>query len=216
MIMYIFQPDRFLLDKQIREASKYISGRVLDIGAGEVDRYSHHFVAKEYVRMDIVSRDGVDIVGSADAIPLPDESFDAVVCTQVFEHLEHPDESAREIFRILKPGGYLLITAPQMNELHEEPYDFFRYTKYGLASLFESKGFKTIKLEQRGGFFSTLAQMRIRYMIDRFSLYRRPLVGKIFAPCCALYGKFALFLDSLDESVANRKHSIGWCIVLQK
>lgn len=216
MLMYIFQPDRFLLDKQIREASKYITGRVLDIGAGEVDRYSHHFSFKEYVRMDIVSRDGVDIVGSADAIPLPDESFDAVVCTQVFEHLEHPEESATEIFRVLKSGGFLLVTAPQMNELHEEPYDFFRYTKYGLMSLFESKGFKVIELNQRGGFFSTMAQMKIRYVIDRFSLYKHPMMGKFFAPLCALYGKFSISLDSIDKSVANRKHSIGWCIVLQK
>lgn len=214
--MYIFQPDRFLLNKQIKKCGQYITGRALDLGAGEFDRYRQHFIAKEYIRMDIQHRENIDLVGSADNIPVVDESFDAVVCTQVFEHLKHPQKSAQEIFRVLKPGGFVLITAPQMNELHEEPNDFFRYTSYGLISIFESIGFKTITLDQRGGFFATIAQAEIRYMIDLFSLYKHPIVGRVFAPLCALYGKFAIFLDSHDKSVANRKHAIGWCAVFKK
>ncbi len=214
--MYIFQPERYLLDKQIREAGKYITGRVLDVGAGEYGRYNQHFSYKEYVRMDTNHGDKVDLVGSADNIPLPDDSFDSVVCTQVFEHLKNPEKSAKEIYRVLKNGGYLLVTVPQTNELHEEPNDFFRYTKFGLESLFGTVGFKTVSLDQRGGFFATIAQMKIRYCIDRFSLYKRPILGKMFSPLISLYGKFSIWRDKVDKSVANRKHAIGWCIVLQK
>lgn len=214
--MYIFQPDRYLLDKQIKKSGKYISGKVLDVGAGEINRYSDHFNYTEYVRMDIRHGDKVDLVGSADNIPSSDNIFDSVVCTQVFEHLEFPEKSAKEIYRVLKPGGFVLITVPQMNELHEEPYDFFRYTKYGLQSLFMSVGFKVIEVEPRGGFFSTCAQMKIRYYIDKYSLYKKPICGTIFSFFSSICGRYAIWRDKLDTSIANRKHTIGWCIVLQK
>jgi hypothetical protein len=58
--------------------------------------------------------------------------------------------------------------------------------------------------------------MKIRYVIDRFSLYKKPLLGKLVAPLISLYGRFALWRDTVDTSVANRKHAIGWCIILQK
>lgn len=214
--MYIFQPDRFLLDKQIKKAGKYISGRVLDVGAGEFNRYSGHFSHYEYVRMDPRHTEHADVVGSADNIPLPDNSFDSVVCTQVFEHLEYPEKSASEIYRVLKPGGHLLVTIPQMNELHEEPYDFFRYTKFGLEALFGNVGFKTVIMDQRGGYFTMIAQILIRYLIDRFSLYQRPIVGKLLSPLISMYGKFSIWLDSKDKSIANKKHAIGWCAVFKK
>jgi SAM-dependent methyltransferase len=206
--MQIFQPDRYLLNKQIKDAGKYISGKVLDVGAGEFNRYAGHFKYSEYIRMDTRHGDKVDLVGSADSIPLEDNIFDSVVCTQVFEHLEHPEKSAKEIYRVLKPGGYLLVTVPQMNELHEEPYDFFRYTKFGLASLFGSAGFKVIEVNQRGGFFSTIAQMNIRYLIDRFTLYKRPIIGRILSPILKIYGRFSIYRDKLDKSIANRKQTI--------
>jgi ubiquinone/menaquinone biosynthesis C-methylase UbiE len=62
--------------------------------------------------MDIKAGQGIDIVGRAESIPLEDESVDSVVCTQVFEHLNKPFESVIEISRILKVGGYLLLTVP--------------------------------------------------------------------------------------------------------
>lgn len=214
--MYVFQPDRFLLQKQIKEASIYIKGRVLDVGAGGYDRYSGYFKATEYLRMDPYQGDKVDIVGSADKIPLLDNSIDSVVCTQVFEHLEFPEKSAKEIFRVLKPGGHLLVTVPQMNELHEEPRDFWRYTKFGLRSLFEHAGFSVVYESQRGGFFSTKAQMCIRYLIDRCRLYERKWLGNILIPFLSLYGRFSIWLDKLDQSQANKKHTIGWCFVFKK
>ncbi len=217
IIMYIFQPDRYILDLQIKEASKFIRGNVLDVGAGEVNRYSKYFTYDKYVRMDLNHGEKVDLIGSADNIPMPDGSFDSVICTQVFEHLKDPDKSAKEIYRVLKPGGTLLVTVPQMNELHEEPHDYWRYTKFGLEELFGAVGFKTIHIDQRGGFFSTMAQMAIRYMIDRFALYKKPSVmGKIIALFCKLIGKVSMKIDAWDRSVANRKHTIGWCFVFRK
>ncbi len=214
--MYIFQPERTILREQVIKYSKYITGKTLDVGAGEGGRYKGLFPCSEYLTMDVEKFPGVDIVGRAEKIPIPDSSVDSIVCTQVLEHLNLPFEATREFFRILKPGGHILLTAPQINELHEEPNDFFRYTKFGLISMFESAGFKVIAYEQRGGFFTTVAQIKIRYMIDKFKLYKRPLLGKIVGKMILPYGKFAMWLDTLDKSEANRKNTLGWCFIFKK
>ena len=214
--MYIFQPDRYLLEKQIKQAGKYITGRVLDVGAGEFDRYGGVFNCGEYIRMDVNAGLNIDVVGSADNIPFADSSFDSVVSTQVFEHLANPLKAAKEVYRVLKTGGILLITVPQWNELHSEPHDYWRYTKFGIKELFEKQGFKMVEIHQRGGYFTTLAQMNIRYLIDRFSLYNRPFLGKIFNQFIKVFGGLMIGLDGLDKSQANRKHTIGWCAVFKK
>lgn len=214
--MYIYQPDRALLAQQIKKAAHYVRGAVLDVGCGPHSRYEHLFTFESYMRMDIAPGDGVDIVGSADNIPAGDSSFDSVVSTQVFEHLEFPAESAREIFRVLKPGGYALITAPQWNETHEEPHDYWRYTRFGLESLFTRAGFEVIEMKKRGGYRATMAQTRIRYYLDRYHLHSRPLLGRLARYAFALYGKLAVWRDARDHSKANQKHAIGWCAVFQK
>lgn len=214
--MYIYQPDRHLLKKQIAASREFITGKVLDVGAGEFTRYKHLFEANEYIRMDVVPSEATDIVGSAEDMPFAENMFDAVVCTQVFEHLQNPDKAASEIRRVLKPGGYCLLTVPQTNELHEEPNDFYRYTNFGLTALFTRQGFRIVYLKQRGGFFTLLSQMNIRYLVDRLNLYKRPFWGRVFSKLFGLYGTFMLWLDKIDKSKANRKHTIGWLCVLQK
>jgi len=214
--MYIFQPDRYLLKKQIQNVAKYVKGKVLDVGAGECDRYSDFFNSTQYIKMDVKAGKNIDIVGSVEKIPFDDESFDCVVCTQVFEHLKGPALGAQEIYRVLKTGGNLLLTVPQINELHEEPYDFFRYTKFGVMQIFEGAGFKLVEYSQRGGFFTTISQLTARYFIDRLNLYRRPILGRIFSKCFLLKGKLAIWLDKIDKSSANKKHAIGWCFVFRK
>jgi len=193
-----------------------LNGKLLDIGAGEADRYGKYLLVTSTIRMDLAKNDNVDIVGSADAIPFPDESFDSVLCTQVFEHLKYPQRSAKEIYRILKKGGSALVTVPQTNELHEEPNDFFRYTKYGIASIFEDAGFKVVHSDQRGGYYSNLAQIRIRRMIDVMRLYDRPFIGRVVGKAIGMYGRFMVWLDIKDQGKSNRKHAIGWCFVFKK
>ncbi|MFZ2500425.1 MAG: methyltransferase domain-containing protein [Minisyncoccia bacterium] len=215
--MHIFQPDRYLLRKQMGAMSEFVVGSTLDIGAGECNRYGDLFRGvDEYVTMDIEPGPNVSIVGSIEDIPADAESFDTVVCTQVLEHVPHPTRAVQEMHRVLKRGGHVVITVPQMNELHEEPRDFFRYTSFGLERLFEDAGFVVVKKIQRGGFFSTCAQMHIRYCIDRFHLYAHPWVGRIAGSIISVYGRCMIGLDSLDRSSSNRKHAIGWGYVFQK
>ena len=214
--MYIYQVDRRLLQTQVRLASSHLRGRVLNVGSGTAERYSPPVEVTEYVRMDISGGPNVDVVGRAEDIPFPDASFDSVLSTKVFEHVENPELAAAEVSRILKRGGKLLITVPQWNELHEEPHDYWRYTKFGLQALFERHGCKLIQMDQRGGYYSVRAQMRIRFAIDKWHLHSRPILGRAASRFFKVWGSFAIWRDQRDTSVANRKHAIGWCAVFEK
>ncbi len=211
---YIYHLSRALLQPQVKKFDHYMSGRVLDAGCGTYSRYALPSAAS-VVRMDIAVGQNVDVVGSVDAMPVKDGEFDSVFSTQVFEHLEYPEKAAREMCRVLKAGGHHLVTAPQWNELHEEPHDYWRYTCFGLTSLFERNGFSVVAYEQSGGFFTTRAQMGQRYLIDRFQLYTRTW-SRLASIFFRVWGTCAIWLDAHDTSVANRKHAIGWVFVFKK
>lgn len=214
--MYIYQVERTLIRRQLIGVAKYIRGDVLDVGGGEKTRYKNLFTFRTFACLDVYVGEGIDIVASADAIPLPDESKDSVLSTQMLEHVKYPEKCVREMYRVLKKGGYAVITAPQWNELHAEPHDYWRYTKYGFIELFERNGFAVVEYQQRGGFFSNAAQMTIRYFMDRFALHRHPIAARVCSRLFWVLGTFAVFLDRHDASVANRKHAIGWCFVFRK
>lgn len=212
----IFQPDRYLLKRQIRAYSRYISGVVLDAGSGEIRRYKSFFKFDKYLTLDIKPNSGVDIVGSVEDIPLESSSIDSIISTQVLEHVKNPQKAISEFYRVLKSGGYCLVTAPQLNELHEEPHDYFRFTQFGLKEIFKNSGFKIILIERRGSFWTTNCQMKIRYAIDLLDLNRHHRIAKILNPFFLIGGHLAIWLDVIDKSIANQKHTIGWLIIAQK
>lgn len=212
----LFQPDRYLLKKQIKKNAHYIRGIVLDAGSGEGRRYKSFFKFDKYITLDIRPESGADIVGSVENIPLENGSVDSIISTQVLEHIENPAKAVSEFYRVLKPGGHCLVTAPQLNELHEEPHDYFRFTKYGLEELFKNAGFKTILIERRGGFWVSQIQMKIRYLIDLLNLNKSKPLRIFFNPIFAIGGYLSIWLDDFDKSRANQKHALGWLIVAKK
>lgn len=144
----------------IRAMDVYLSGRVLDIGCG--DKAKRLLVGErvtDYVGLDhegsVHDNSRVDLFGTAYSIPQPDASFDGVVCTAVLEHLEEPKAALAESIRVLKPGGHAIYTVPLYWHLHEEPRDFYRYTRHGLRYLFESVGYEVEKIEPASGFWLT-------------------------------------------------------------
>jgi SAM-dependent methyltransferase len=129
---------------------------ILDAGAGE-SVYKNHFSHCSYKAIDLAvgesrwNYSNLDYVGFLHEMPIEDEMFDAVLCTQVLEHLEWPRESVKEMHRIIKPGGKLYMTVPMAQNEHQVPYDFFRYTSYGLESICKHAGFHDIKITPFGG-----------------------------------------------------------------
>lgn len=129
----------------------YFKGRVFDLGCGWKP-FKQFFTGQDYIGLDYTAERDADIVGSADNIPLADNAFNTVLCLEVLEHTPEPAQVIAECHRILKPEGILYITAPMTWYLHYEPYDFYRFTKYGLKHLCEQNGFEVVELEKIGGF----------------------------------------------------------------
>ena len=151
----------------VREAAKRIpaGARVADVGAGDAP-FRELFAHAQYATLDWAEsvHEGArasDIVASADAIPVREGAFDAVIFTQVLEHVPEPTGVMSELYRILAKGGTLYLTAPLVWELHELPHDYYRYTSEGLRHLLESAGFSSIEIEPRNDCFTTLAQLML-------------------------------------------------------
>ena len=149
----------------VREVAAAVpaGARVLDVGAGEAP-YRELFAHAEYTTSDWThsvhpGARAVDFVGPAHDLPVEDESFDHVLLTEVLEHTPNPAEVLAELHRILRPGGQLHMTTPFVWELHELPFDFFRYTAWGLERVLREGGFAGVDIAPRNDCFSTLGQM---------------------------------------------------------
>lgn len=159
-----------IMERHLRElAARHLRGRLIDIGCG-IKPY-RELVAphvSEHVGVDhaacLHDRSNVDLTGTAYAIPAADASFDSALCTAVLEHLEEPEAAIRECARVLKPGGMAIYSMPFIWHLHEEPRDFFRYTKYGLKHLFEKAGFEVVEMRALSGFWVTFGQLLVYYL----------------------------------------------------
>ncbi|MDA1208679.1 MAG: class I SAM-dependent methyltransferase [bacterium] len=212
--MIVMQPDRVILKNQVSKFAKELSGSVLDLGGGNGERYKHFF--QTIISLDINPENHPDIVGSAEDVPLENGVMDSILCTQLLEHVPHPLKVFSEMFRLLKPGGKAFLTVPQWNELHEEPHDYFRYTNFGMRQMSEDAGFTVLKMEQRGGYYSLRTQVAIRFLIDKYHPYQNYFAMLIIAPISTILTKFAIMRDKWDTSDANRKHAIGWAVLLEK
>jgi SAM-dependent methyltransferase len=148
----------------LEQAAVNASGRLLDIGCGNKP-YEKMFTGRisEYIGCDVIqsSDNRVDVICPANAIPLADGSFNTVLCTQVIEHVADHGGLLREAFRLLQSRGVLILSGPMYWPLHEEPYDFFRFTEHGLRYLLEEVGFAVDKIESNGGKWAICGQVLI-------------------------------------------------------
>ncbi len=138
---------------------QYAKGNLLDLGCGDLPFKSEleGFVSR-YDSLDFFPRnDDLTYVADIQNMPIvPDEGYDSAICLEVLEHVPDPFRAAQEIYRVLKPGGVLIATVPHLSRLHDVPYDYYRYTKYGLQYLLAQAGFEVVELVERGGIFSFL------------------------------------------------------------
>lgn len=189
------------LKKHIKQ---YAQGKLLDIGCGS-KQYESMMIPfiTEHIGLDhedtLHDKSKIDLFGTAYNIPVDDNYFDTVLCTAVLEHLEEPDNAIKEAFRVLKAGGYAMYTVPLFWHLHEEPRDFYRFTKYGLKYLFEKNGFEIEELKPLSGFWVTFGQELVYY------LWRFRIGGKLnplwwIIPIIGAFIQFMSYLlDKIDH-----------------
>jgi SAM-dependent methyltransferase len=199
---------------------KYAKGKLLDIGCGNKP-YEIWTTGKitEYVGCDVVqsSSNKVDVMCEANNIPLENNSFDTVLSTQVIEHVEDHQGLVNEAYRLLKQDGYFILSGPMYWNLHEEPHDFFRFTKYGFKYILEKAGFEVCEIVSNGGAWATLGQVinhtfefrnnkankvakGIKYLFRKLKLY--VLVNKVF---CYLDAKDFNTVNTMNYVVVARK-----------
>ena len=158
---------RVTLDRFI--AAHASSLRTLDIGA-QNGPYAVHFPRR--IALDIRRGMGVQIIGDAQSLGIADSSFEVVLCTEVLEHLPEPQRAIDEIFRVLAPGGQLLLTTRFLFPIHDAPHDYFRFTKYGLRHLL--RRFEILELEEETDAVGTLAVLLQRLGMQAETLHRQP------------------------------------------
>lgn len=168
---------------------------LLDAGAGDCHWKNYFSQAIKYIGMDAGVGDSdwdysqLDIKGDLRAIPLEDNYVDTIISIQVLEHLAEPWQVIQEFHRILKPNGSLFITCPQGEPQHQIPYDFFRYTPFGLRSLLESTGFELVWTKPQQGNFSKIGHDLSHSAKKLPSLGKNP-VSKVGFAALSVYLRF--------------------------
>ena len=141
---------------------------VIDIGAGD-NVLEPFFEDAQYIALDSSVGDykysKLDVLGDCIKLPFADSSVDIALLVWVMEHVCEPHIALKEVNRILKPGGVLYILAPQFLHVHMKPYDFFRYTRYGMEYMLKTAGFENNNIKPSSGALTSLCE------IGLFSVY---------------------------------------------
>ncbi len=157
------------LFRNISQLSGHLHGRLLDFGCGSKP-YRSLFDVETYIGTDVevsghdhLSED-IDVYYDGKTLPFDDTSFDSIFSSEVFEHVFNLPEILDELHRVLKPGGHMLVTVPFVWDEHEIPYDFARYTSFGIRHILTEKGFTIVKETKTTNYVATLCQMWAAYV----------------------------------------------------
>ena len=187
--------------------------RVLDAGAGE-GNYKSYFAGQRYTGLDLGVGDAgwdysrLDAIGELAALPFRDGLFDASLNVVTLEHVREPARVLAELARTLAPGGRLLLVAPQEWEQHQQPHDYYRYTRYGLQHLLSQAGFGQCEIRAVGGFFRLLS----RRLLNALQFFPGPLMlvaAVFFVPP-------ALVLPLLEPLDRRQNFTLGYICYARK
>lgn len=215
-------------DQWIAQIAKAVpsGSRVLDVGAGGCPYrvlFSHctydaqDFVGLRPSQLNQGAYGAMKYICDASAIPAPDASYDFVLCTEVLEHVLHPDAVIREVGRLLRPRGIAVFTAPLGSGLHQEPHHYFGgFTPYWYQKTMTEAGFHQIIVESNGGSFQHFSQWCV-WFIKALVPWRNGLgLGQRFLYALAWLittpAMLALLLLSrlIDRIDANKEFTVGY------
>lgn len=195
---------RWLAVEATRAAADLGPFRMLDVGCGEMPYlalFDAH--AREIVGMDTADNPQASLVGTIEAIPAEDASFDVVLCAQVLEHVDHPAQGVRELARVVRPGGRVLLSTHGAMVYHPNPVDLWRWTGTGLERLFRENGdWGSVTVSAGSGTAASLAMLNAIYLehvLRRTPL--RPLRGGVVS----LLNRAARLLDRRVEALRDER-----------
>lgn len=207
-IAYEFNPgitypaylSRNRLLKAISRHIPALKGNLMDFGCGSKP-YRSLFTVDQYIGVDYDNpghphiNEQIDVFYDGKSIPFTAAHFDAIFCSEVFEHIFNLEDILPELNRVLKPGGKMLITCPFAICEHEVPHDFARYSSYAIKFLLEKHGFTIIQQDKTGNSTETVFQLWIMFIHQHITPVVRkiPIVRSVFRfitytslNCCAV------------------------------
>jgi SAM-dependent methyltransferase len=169
------------LAEQLPTVADLDRGILLDLGCGiQPYRAVYADLFKTVIAADFYHRSKINVRLNISALPFPDESCSVVLLTEVIEHVEDTAQALREISRILKKDGHCFLTWPLLYPLHELPFDFGRYTEFGMQRLLEKVGLRIESLYRRGDLLSVQVAIMEHLSLGLLDLLSRvPWIGSI-------------------------------------
>jgi SAM-dependent methyltransferase len=200
-LRYTLLNPHFLHARRLRSAIRRLLATepvevCVDWGCGE-QPYRQYVRSQLYLGLDVPMSGRSRLMKRASVwfdgyhAPLPSASVDIVLCTEVIEHVPDPQTILNEVARLLRPGGRLILTTPQTWGVHEAPFDYFRYTEYGLRLLCERAGLGVKQIEPLSGIWGTVAQRVSAYLFYRWGgrrLWRKGVVALLVTAPLQLMG----------------------------
>jgi SAM-dependent methyltransferase len=196
----------------IKVLAPTITGNVLDFGCGSKPYESLFSEAASYIGVDLEatghdhSNSKIDVLYDGKVLPFKDGQFDAVVSFEVLEHVFNLSEVMREINRVTTDSGYLLISVPFAWLEHEIPYDFARYTSFGITHIVKQAGYEIIEIRKTTTYLLAVFQIFLAYLTQAIQLPRvlRPLRQLcIVFPCTVAAYAFDAALPKRHEYFCN-------------
>ena len=155
--------------QHIAKLAPQVHGRTLDVGCG-TKPYQRYCNASEYISLEI-ERTGknADVYYDGKVFPFRDGEFDSILTTQVLEHVFNPNEFLIETNRVLKEGGILLLSVPFLWDEHEQPFDYARYSSFGIDHLLTCHGFEVIEHRK------SMSDVRVIFQMINAYIYKKTM-----------------------------------------
>lgn len=186
--------------------TNFLSGNLLDFGGGSKPYQDLFKNSQNYFSIEVFSNKEnlkSDIYYNGSELPFADNTFDSILCTEVFEHVEKLDDVIDELYRVLKPGGRMIVTTPFMCMEHEMPYDFRRFSFNGLLKLMKKNKFKILAsqklLNNFHVFFQTLNFYIYQVFLKKKTRYLKYIIYFLAGSINFLSLFFNFFLPKADE-----------------
>lgn len=190
---------------------RYGRGVVVDLGCGD-QPYRHYCRCQQYLGVD---RSKGEIRGDFFRLKLGSRRADTVICTQVLEHVPDPRRLFKLAYGLLRPRGYLVLTAPFVWPLHDEPHDYWRFSGYGLTQLARETGFKPVRVVPLGGFIALIWQL-IAIVLER-PVYSKGTFNRIYGFFLrALFRAVQPLIYRLDQKKKLKGATLVYLLVAQK
>lgn len=211
----------YFLMQDIKNAiDAHASGSLLDVGCGNKpykEWYGPRTENSLGCDMEQSDKNLVDTLCPANQLLFDDGQFNTVLCTQVLEHVFETSGVLSEAYRVLKPGGKIILTVPFTWEIHEKPYDFYRFTRYSLQEAFANAGFQNIDIKANGGKWACCFQMFINTVYSTFpyKTFRAKILKLIFMELRLTWflNKIAI---SLDKKYFDEWWTLNYIVVAKK